>query len=179
MGVCAVERVLVVDDDELILSAFRRGFSYAQRRVFTTKDPSGACKLAQAERVDLAIVDLRMGSASGIDLIRELKHDNSKLKVVLMSGYLSVAYAVDAVKAGANVVVHKPVGVREILHRVENDVLHADGAMHKRPTLEMVEHEHIQRALADCGGNISEAARQLGIARQSLQRRLKKRAPIG
>ena len=173
----AVESVLVVDDDELILSAFRRGFSYAQRRVFTTKDPSAARQLARAERVDLAVVDLRLGTVSGIDVIRDMKRDNPRLKTVLMSGYLSVAYAVDAVKAGADVVVHKPIAVREILHRVENDVPHADGDVYRRPSLEMIEHEHIQRVLADCGGNISEAARQLGIARQSLQRRLKKPPP--
>lgn len=177
MGACAVERVLVVDDDDLILSAFRRGFTYAQRKVFTTKDPKAARRLAQTERVDLAVVDLRLDSASGIDLICELKCDNPQLKVVLMSGYLSVAYAVDAVKAGADVVVHKPVTVREILHRAENNVPHSKGEEHKRPSLELVQYEHIMRVVADCGGNISEAARQLGIARQSLQRRLRRSAP--
>ena len=86
-----------------------------------------------AERPDLAIVDLRLGNASGIDLIRELKRDLPDLMVVLCSGYLSVAAAVAAVRAGADIVVFKPITFREILQRIEESTEEPD--LEDTPTL--------------------------------------------
>jgi len=121
-------------------------------------------------------VDLRLGNASGIDLIRELKRDLPDLMVVLCSGYLSVAAAVAAVRAGADIVVFKPITFREILQRIEESTEEPD--LEDTPTLARAEWEHIMRVLADCNGNVSMAARRLGIYRSSLQRRLRKYAAV-
>lgn len=169
----SINRVLVVDDDEKVLSACRRVRS---RRVFTAANPADALELAQTERPDLAIVDLRLGTESGIDVTRDLKDACPGLVVALCSGYLSVTTAVAAVKAGADVVVFKPVTFEEILKRVEGSV-EAPAPLDETPTLARAEWEHIMRVLADCNGNVSLAARRLGIYRSSLQRKLRKYAP--
>ena len=96
--------------------------------------------------------------------------------VVLVSGYLTIDTTVVAVQAGADVVVTKPITAGEILRRV--DGRHQDRpARIETPTLADAEAEHIARVLTDCDGNISEAARRLGIYRSSLQRKLRKLAP--
>lgn len=169
----SLHNVLVVDDDERILGSWKR--AARERNVVTAIDATTARQLANAERPDLAIVDLRLGNASGIDLIRELKRDLPDLLVVLCSGYLSVAAAVAAVRAGADIVVFKPITFREILQRIEENSEEPD--LDDTPTLARAEWEHIMRVLADCNGNVSMAARRLGIYRSSLQRRLRKYAP--
>lgn len=173
----AIKTVLVVDDDEKILALFRRGLQREDKIVLTTTDAVQARRLAKLERPDLAVVDMHLGATNGIDLIRDLKKDRPGLKVALMSVYLSVPSTVDAVKAGADLVVFKPIAVREILRRIEEETPHAQGDREERPTLARVEYEYIHRTLSDCNNNITKAARVLGIPRQSLQRRLKKPAP--
>jgi two-component system response regulator RegA len=169
----SLHNVLVVDDDERILGSWKR--AARERNVVTAIDAATARQLAMTERPDLAIVDLRLGNTSGIDLIRELKRDLPDLMVVLCSGYLSVAAAVAAVRAGADIVVFKPITFREILQRIEESAEEPD--LEDTPTLARAEWEHIMRVLADCNGNVSMAARRLGIYRSSLQRRLRKYAP--
>jgi two-component system response regulator RegA len=169
----SLQNVLVVDDDERILGSWKR--AARERNIVTASDAATARQLANAEKPDLAIVDLRLGNTSGIDLIRELKRDLPDLLVVLCSGYLSVAAAVAAVRAGADIVVFKPITFREILQRIEESTEEPD--LEDTPTLARAEWEHIMRVLADCNGNVSMAARRLGIYRSSLQRRLRKYAP--
>src|SRR5580765_5591320 len=91
----SLHNVLVVDDDERILGSWKR--AARERNVFTAVDAATARQIANSEKPDLAIVDLRLGNTSGIDLIRELKRDLPDLMVVLCSGCLSVAAAVAAV----------------------------------------------------------------------------------
>ena len=166
-------RILVVDDDEQVLRAWRR--AARGHLVVTASDAATARQLAHAERPDLAIIDLRLGGASGIDLIRELKRDLPQLMVAMCSGYLSVAATVAAVRAGADIVAFKPITFQELLQRFEDRAEAPD--LDDTPTLARAEWEHIMRVLADCHGNISAAARRLGIYRSSLQRRLRKYAP--
>src|SRR5689334_14819294 len=96
----AIRSVLAIDDDEPILSGYRRGFG-RDRSVFTTADPTVARQIAKRERCDLAIVDLRLKSESGISVTRDLKRECPDMLIALCSGYLSVEVAVAAVHAGA------------------------------------------------------------------------------
>lgn len=170
-----IRSVLAIDDDEQILAGYRKGFG-KERMVLTTTDPAAARQLAGRERCDLAIVDLRLKGESGIALTRDLKAEVPEMLIVLCSGYLSVEVAVAAVHAGADAVLFKPITARDILRRVEEGPL-IDPDLEDTPTLARAEWEHITRVLADCGNNVSEAARRLGIYRSSLQRRLRKLAP--
>ncbi len=165
--------ILVVDDDEQVLRLWKR--AARGHNVFTATNAATGRQLASAEGPDLAIVDLRLGGTSGVDLIRELKRDLPDLVAVLCSGYLSVATAVAAVRAGADLVVFKPVTFHEILRQLETSSDEPD--LEDTPTLARAEWEHIMRVLADCNDNVSMAARRLGIYRSSLQRRLRKYAP--
>ena len=133
--------------------------------------------MVQKQSFDLAIIDLRLGTSSGLELIRQLKHVQPECTIVLCSGYLSVAAAVAGVHAGADIVVFKPITFREILHSLDKHEQDTLPDLDDTPTLARAEWEHIMRVLADCNGNVSMAARKLGIYRSSLQRRLRKFAP--
>lgn len=169
-----INRVLVVDDDELTLAAFVRG-DRDDLRILGAHDADEALQIAARERPDLAVVDLRLPHGSGIDLIHELKATRPGLVAVLLSGYLSVELTMAAVRAGAELVLFKPVTLTTILRRLEHPEEEPEET--ETPTLARAEWEHISRVLADCNGNVSMAARRLGIYRSSLQRRLKKHAP--
>ncbi len=172
-----IKTVLAVDDDEAVLTALARTIG-RHRTVFTANDASSATKVARREHPDLAIVDMRLGSSSGIDLVRALKADAPGMVVALVSGYLSIDLTVTAVRAGADYVISKPVTGREILRRVEGGSEEPPN-LDETPTLARAQSEHIARVISDCHGNVSEAARRLGICRSSLQRRLRKQTGSG
>lgn len=172
----SIRNVLVVDDDDALLASWKRTIS-RERTVATASNATAALELAQTQQFDLAIIDLRLGTASGIELIRKFKHDSPDTLIVLCSGYLSVAAAVSGVHAGADIVVFKPITFREILHHIDRHDNEDLPELNDTPTLARAEWEHIMRVLADCNGNVSMAARRLGIYRSSLQRRLRKFAP--
>jgi two-component system response regulator RegA len=170
-----IRTVLAVDDDETLLAALARSLG-RDRTILTATTPAAARALAKSKRPDLAIVDMRLGRESGIELVRNLKSDSPNTVIALVSGYLSVESTVAAVRAGADVILCKPVTAREILRRVERG-MPDEPDRRETPTLARAESEHIARVMADCHGNISEAARRLGIYRSSLQRRLRKPSP--
>ena len=169
-----IRNVLVVDDDALLLSSWRRMITRERKNAAVAGDGATALQLAAQQSFDLAIVDLRLGRSSGLDLIADLRRAHPDLLIALCSGYLSVDTAVAGVHAGADVVVFKPLTFKEVLHKLEED---APPDLEETPTLARAEWEHIMRVLADCDGNVSMAARRLGVYRSSLQRRLRKFAP--
>ena len=170
-----IRTVLVVDDDETIITSWRRGAG-SERTVHAAKDEDNALKLIAKHDFDLAIVDLRIGATSGIDVVRMLRDHSPELPIALCSGYLSIDVTVAAVRAGADIIAFKPITFREVLQRLEENESEAVD-LEDTPTLARAEWEHIMRVLADCEGNVSAAARRLGIYRSSLQRRLRKYAP--
>jgi two-component system, response regulator RegA len=169
-----IRNVLVVDDDPLLLSAWKRMITRERKNAATAADEATALKLAAEQTFELAIVDLRLGTSSGLDLIEELRRKHPEMLIALCSGYLSVDTAVAGVHAGADVVVFKPLTFKEVLHKLAED---EPPDLKETPTLARAEWEHIMRVLADCDGNVSMAARRLGVYRSSLQRRLRKFAP--
>jgi two-component system response regulator RegA len=129
---------------------------------------------------ELAVLDLKMPGRSGIDLLKEIRAHDPATEVLILTGYGSIATAVEATKAGAVGYVPKPVDADEILaafSRLRGQEPAATHGPFETPSLARAEWEHIQRVLSDCGGNISEAARRLGIHRRSLQRKLQKYPP--
>jgi two-component system response regulator RegA len=168
-----IRRILAVDEDEAATDRYVRGFG-PDRTVLATADPATARALVNSTPFDLAIVELRAGGASGIELGLELKRAQPGMVVALCSGYLSIEIAVAAARAGLDLVLFKPVTAQELLRRLGG----APDELEPEPeTLEHAEWEHISRVLADCKGNISQAAERLGIYRSSLQRRLRKSGP--
>jgi two-component system response regulator RegA len=119
-------------------------------------------------------VDLRLKDGSGLDVVRALAEVGRGTAVVVLTGYGSIATALEAVRLGARHYLTKPAGADEILAALLGEQRPPAPPAATAPSLARVEWEHINRVLPDCGGNVSEAARLLGIHRRSLQRKLAK-----
>lgn len=174
--------LLVVDDDATFRRRIMRAFEARHFDVRGAADVEEALQLARDESPELALIDLRMPGRSGLELVKELKALEPTLNMVVLTGYGSIATALEAVRLGATHYLTKPADIEEILaafRRREGtveEVLWVEGSPTEEqvPSLARVEWEHIQRVLTDCGGNISQAARLLGVHRRSLQRKLSK-----
>lgn len=173
---------LVVDDDEIFNNRLCRALTDRGWTVHSAKEGSVALRLAAKFRPALAIVDLRLPGMSGLDVVYELRQMDSKMVVLMQTGYASIATAVAATKLGANHYLKKPVDAEQILAAYQR-ILNAESettneeAEKNVPSLAMVEWEYMQRVLTDCGGNVSQAAKLLGLHRRSLQRKLSKYPP--
>lgn len=169
--------VLVVDDDEVFRNRLVRAFSERGYDARGAPDHRNAMEMAQSDSPELAVVDLRMPDRSGLEVVRGLKAIDPSTNVVVLTGYGSIATAIEAVRLGATHYLTKPADVDDILAGFARAGL-PPGALPdvpaEVPSLDRVEWEHINRVLSDCGGNISQAARLLGVHRRSLQRKLAK-----
>ena len=133
--------------------------------------------MASEQRFDFALIDLRLATESGLELIKPLRAAQPSIRIVLMTGYASVATAVEAIKRGADDYLLKPTTVDTIL-RTLSSTANVSTAAEPQATmtpLSRLEWEHIHQALAETNGNVSAAARLLGMHRRSLQRKLAKR----
>lgn len=180
----AATSILIVDDNGPFRDRLARAFRERGLEPFTAANHGEALAHARLSPPDLAVVDLRMPGPSGLTLVRDLKELHPHTRVLVLTGFGSIATAVDAVHLGAVNVLSKPADADEILaafdrpRRVAEAVeVPSDPIPSETPSLARAEWEHIHRVMADCGGNISEAARRLGIHRRSLQRKLRKLAP--
>jgi two-component system response regulator RegA len=168
--------ILVVDDDATFRARLVRAFASRGFDARGAADVEEAIALAQTDSPELAVVDLRMPGRSGLDLVRELKAIDATTRVVVLTGYGSIATALEAVRLGATHYLTKPADVDEILAAFERtkDAAAPVEIEHEVASLARAEWEHIHRVLTDCNGNVSQAARLLGIHRRSLQRKLAK-----
>jgi two-component system, response regulator RegA len=168
--------ILVVDDDDVFRNRLVRALLERGFEARGAAGASGASALAAADSPELAVVDLRMPDGSGLDVVRELKAMDPATRVVVLTGYGSIATALEAVRLGATHYLTKPADVDEILRAFEREkrAPEPSGSHDTAPSLARAEWEHIQRVLTDCGGNVSQAARILGVHRRSLQRKLAK-----
>ena len=173
--------ILLVDDsivlrDRLALAFQERGFEVA-----VAGNADEALAVFRRSPTDLAVLDLRMPGKPGLVLLQELKKLAPDTKFLILSGFGSIATAIDAIRLGATNFLPKPADADDILNAFARGDVEVEPPASEEdipvPTLAQAEWEHIHRILADCGGNISEAARRLGIHRRSLQRKLRKRAP--
>lgn len=172
--------LLIVEDDDALRERLARAFVRRQLEVRAVADSESALRLATADPPEMALVDLRIGETSGLDLIPALHALDPGTRIVVLTGYGSVATAVQAVRLGATNYLTKPADADEILAAFDGEAALPDGAVKEwRPmSLDRVEWEHINRVLVDCGGNVSEAARLLRLHRRTLQRKLA-RFPLG
>jgi two-component system response regulator RegA len=171
--------VLVVDDDDVFRARLAKALRDRGYDAREAADGAQAVASAHLDSPELAIVDLRMPGTSGLTLLQELRAIDSETRVLMLTGYGSIATAVEAMRLGAIGYVTKPADVDQILNEFNRvDSQAADKAVpDTTPTLARTEWEHIQRVLTDCGGNVSQAARVLRIHRRSLQRKLGKAPP--
>lgn len=170
--------LLLVDDDRAFCTVLGNALRRRGWTVVVAHTVDEACSEATAWQPQRAIVDLRMPGGSGLEVVCALRRLAPAPEIVVLTGYGSIATAVEAMKLGATHYLTKPAEVDEILAAFGGSAPAPDPAPVSAPqTLEEVEWEHLQRVLADCRGNVSEAARRLGMHRRSLQRKLARGRP--
>jgi two-component system response regulator RegA len=131
---------------------------------------------AEGDPPEYAVIDLKMPGPSGLELVKKLKELDAHTRIVVLTGYASIATAVEAIKLGAIHYLAKPADADEIVAAFQRDSGNAAVAVEAKPLpLSRLEWEHIQKVLTESGGNISETARRLGMHRRTLQRKLAKR----
>lgn len=165
---------LLVDDNLLYLQTLQRSMHKRGFATLLAQQVAPALALAREHGPDFALIDLKLGEESGLDLIEPLREIRPDMRILLVTGYASVATAVEAIKRGADHYLMKPVTAEVIVRALVEEPLPAEPQSTMIP-LARVEWEHIQQALAETNGNISAAARLLGTHRRSLQRKLARR----
>jgi two-component system response regulator RegA len=178
----ALPRLLLADDDETFRERLGRALRDRGYDVVTAMDHPTALAAARAQTPAFAVIDLKMPGASGLDLVRDLHALAADTRIVVLTGYGSIASAVDALHRGAHDYLSKPADADEIIaallgQKAARAASGSKGTTDPPPSLARAEWEHMTRILADCGGNVSEAARRLGITRRTLQLKLKKDPP--
>jgi len=172
---------LVVDDDEVFRTRLCRAITDRGWEASGAADGQTAIDLAAKGSPDLVIVDLKLPGMGGLDIVRELRKLDETTCIMVLTGYGSIATALTATRLGANHYLGKPADVDEVLSAYQKFVSGQEDtsgdASLPVPSLARVEWEHIQRVLGDCEGNISQAAKLLGLHRRSLQRKLAKYPP--
>jgi two-component system response regulator RegA len=171
--------ILLVDDDETFRERLARALRERGYTVVTARDHASAMQAARAAPPTYAVVDLKMPGPSGLDLVRDLHALGPDTRIVVLTGYGSIASTVEAMHRGAHHYLSKPADADEIIAALtgQKSTPGPGTAAAPPPSLARAEWEHMTRILADCGGNVSEAARRLGITRRTLQLKLKKDPP--
>ncbi len=168
--------LLLVEDDDTLRGVLQRAFSRKGYAVSTAGSISAAIQLAQTEPPEYAVVDLKLGDESGLELVVALKTLDDATRIVVLTGYASITTAVEAIKLGATHYLAKPADANEILaalHKTEGD---SSVPVSTDPlSVDRLEWEHIQKVLAEHEGNVSATARALKMHRRTLQRKLGKK----
>jgi len=168
-------RLLLVDDDEILCSVLARALQRKGFRVTVAHDHQAALAAAAEYSPEFAIVDLKFPDGSGLSLVKELMGLHKHLRVVVLTGFASIATAIEAVKLGARYYLTKPANVDDIVEALHRDFVATSAPIREKPlSVNRLEWEHINRVLTGNKGNISATARLLGMHRRTLQRKLSK-----
>lgn len=169
--------LLLIDDDTAFTTVLARALGRRGHACLLAADATTALALAR-QPLSGIVLDLRLGSDNGLALVEPLRALQPEAPILLLTGYASIATAVEAIKRGASDYRPKPVSADEVLRALfgagedeDGPPLPPEAPLHPR----RLEWEHLQRVLAEHGGNVSAAARALGMHRRSLQRKLAKK----
>jgi two-component system response regulator RegA len=167
--------LLLVDDDPTFCEAMRRALARRGFRVALAHDVDAALASMRIETPAYAIVDLKMPGKSGLTLIPRLRALSEHMRIVVLTGYASVATAVEAIKLGATHYLAKPVDADAVVAAFGRETGDPHAALAPQPlSVDRLEWEHIQRVLGENSGNVSATARSLKMHRRTLQRKLAK-----
>ena len=168
--------LIIVEDDVTFARTLQRSFERRGYRVRVAASPTALEDLLAAETPDRAVVDLKLGAASGLPCVARLHAQDATMPIVVLTGYASIATAVEAIKLGACHYLAKPATTDDIEAAFGKASGNPDVPLTARnSTLRTHEWEVINEKLAATDFNISETARQLGMHRRTLARKLAKR----
>ena len=172
------QSMLLVEDDEAFAHVCSRAMMRRNFEVLHAATTTDARLLIRQQDFDCAILDLNLDGHSSLELIPLLREKQPEMRILVLTGYASIATAVDAIKLGADNYLSKPANADEILTALMEDSPVA-GHEIQPMSVRRLEWEHIQKVLKENNGNISETARQLKMHRRTLQRKLQKRPVAG
>ena len=175
-----MKSILLVDDEDFFRERLVKAFSNRGYTVFSAANFDEAISEIMENKPEMAVVDLKMPGQSGLELIKASQKVHPEMRIVVLTGYGSIATATEAIRLGAMNYLPKPADVNDILNAFSNDDdldIKINQEELTRPSLARLEWEHINRVLTECDDNISAAAKKLGIHRRTLQRKLYKYPP--
>lgn len=176
-AVGAERTLLIVDDDKPFLTRLARAMETRGFTVETAESVAEGRARAEATAPHFAVVDMRLGDGSGLDVIEVIRARRPEARAIILTGYGNIATAVTAVKMGAVDYLAKPADADEIYHALTREGQFKAQPPENPMSADRVRWEHIQRVYEMCGRNVSETARRLSMHRRTLQRILAKRAP--
>ncbi|HSN23170.1 MAG TPA: response regulator transcription factor [Methylomicrobium sp.] len=169
-------RLLLVDDDETYCRVLKAALEKRDYEVLVANDVQSGIALAEQSLPEYAVIDLRIGHESGLELVKKLISLDANTSCVMLTGFASIATAVEAIKLGAVHYLTKPANADEILAALHKNEGDAGVSISETPlSVKRLEWEHLQKILMQHDGNISAAARALNMHRRTLQRKLEKR----
>jgi len=168
--------LMVVDDDPAFNRVLSRVLGQRGFKVFSAFNEAEALELARLHEPEFVVLDLNLAGQSGLKLIQPLLELTPDARILVLTGYASIATAVDAVKLGATQYLAKPADADSIVRALLGGEVTVDDTVSEVPmSVDRLEWEHLQRVLSENGGNISATARALRMHRRTLQRKLTKR----
>lgn len=167
--------LLLVDDDETFCSVLSRALEKRGFQVRIAHTTAEALNDIQDSPPEYAVIDLRLPDQSGLTLVSKLKALDEHTRIVVLTGYASIATAVEAIKLGAAYYLSKPADADDIVAAFRHDFGDDSAAVNEKPlSVNRLEWEHINRVLMENRGNVSATARALHMHRRTLQRKLSK-----
>ena len=169
-------RLLLIDDDPIYCSVLGQALEKRGYEVGIAHDLESGIRLARKIQPEYAVVDLRIGHESGLEMVKILTEMDEDIHIVVLTGFASIATAVESIKLGAMHYLTKPADTDEIINALNRSEGDSNISVKERPlSVKRLEWEHLQKVLMEHNGNISAAARALGMHRRTLQRKLDKR----
>lgn len=169
------ERYLIIDDDEVFAVVLQRALARRGFEAHIAHNAVQALQQCAEHQPTRAVLDLKLGEENGLQLIQLLKSRQPSLDIVMLTGYSSIATAVNAVRLGALNYLCKPVNAAEVINAFDPTNEELPTVAEAPPSVSRLAWEHINKVLDEHGGNISATARALGMHRRTLQRKLQKR----
>ncbi|WNK18954.1 response regulator transcription factor [Halomonas piscis] len=170
------QRLLIIDDDDMFCHVLSRALGRRGYEISVAHDPDEALALAVEHKPTMATLDLKLEHSSGLKLLPDLLATAPQCRVVVLTGYSSIATAVEAIKLGAVNYLCKPADADDVINAFEQQQGDPDTEVADNPpSVNRITWEHIQKVLQEHDGNISATARALGMHRRTLQRKLQKR----
>jgi len=168
--------LLLVDDDETFCSVLKPALEKRNFQVSVANDVKQGMVLAEQTEPEYAVIDLRIGHDSGLEMVKKLISLDGNTQIVMLTGFASIATAVEAIKLGAIHYLTKPANADEIVNALYKNEGDSSVVINQNPlSVKRLEWEHLQKVLMQHDGNISAAARALNMHRRTLQRKLDKR----
>ncbi len=168
--------LLLVDDDETFCSVLKQALEKRGFETFVAHDVKNGIELAKSATPEYAIIDLRIGHESGLELVKIMMEIDNNTHIIMLTGFASIATAVEAIKLGAMHYLTKPANADEIVNALNKNEGDSSVSININPlSVKRLEWEHLQKVLMEHEGNISAAARALNMHRRTLQRKLDKR----